>query len=223
MKNARKFKISLIAILITFVIGASAWILYNSSYFQSPILIIPASNWEKIFFKDIDETTDLAKVTKLREKNISKDDLEIRIWEGFGWEELEGVIFTRTDEIWRAYYVRNNHSAEPASAHSIQLYNVPRSGWEVFTKTIFDAEVLTLPDAISIGCEVYNLDGRSYVVEIYKDKIYRTYMYSENSDEKCDEGKQMIKIARLIAKEFYNGAQNCAGLDWLSCENIKEE
>lgn len=222
MTKARKMKIGLTVILVTFSIGVSAWLLYNSPYFETTKLEIPNSNWEKIFFKPIDKTTELAKLQKLRDKNLSFNDIEIRIWEGFGLEDLEGVIFTRTDNIWRAFYIKANNNFEPTKADYTQLFNVPQSGWKSFTRQLFNTNILTLPDADSIDCQMYNLDGRRYVMEIYKEKTYRTYSYADNADEKCEEGKQINKIAKLIAEEFHNGSQICNELEWLSCNNEEE-
>ena len=47
-----------------------------------------------------------------------------------------------------------------------------------------------------------DLDGMSYVVEYNRDGSYRTYMYDNPDNAKCDEAKRMIKIGNMIAEEF---------------------
>ncbi|MEZ5428236.1 MAG: hypothetical protein R2747_18345 [Pyrinomonadaceae bacterium] len=218
MNRVRKFKISSITVLTTFCIGVSAWIIYNSSVFQAPRLDIPKAGWEKLFFKGINEVSDSAKLTRLRESHLGRNDIEIRMWKGFGLEELEAMIFRRIDGQWTAYYLRENRHAEPVRARVTQLFRAPKSGWKSFTEQIFDAGILTLPDAESIDCEVYDyLDGGGFVVEIYKDKVYRPYLYSYFAGEKCDEGKKINEIARIIAREFYNGVGKCERYEWLPC------
>jgi hypothetical protein len=78
----------------------------------------------------------------------------------------------------------------------------PKSGWTNAWQRLIDAEILTLPDASSIRCEVGITDGKSYVVEVNKDRTYRTYMYDNPNHAKCAEAKQMIKLGEVIAEEF---------------------
>ena len=221
MKRARKLKIGLISVLLTFGVGVFAWLIVHSSILQPTKLLIPEASWEKLFFEGIDQITELAKLEKLREKNLPRNGIEIRIWEGFGLEDLEGVIFSKADEKWRAYHVRSNSYREPTTANFIQLSGVPKSGWNTFIKEFFSLGISDLPDARSIGCEMYHLDGRRYVVEVYENKTYRTYMYSSNAGEKCAEGKMLQKIVELIAVEFENKLQRCRGNEWLSCGSRK--
>ena len=45
-------------------------------------------------------------------------------------------------------------------------------------------------------------DGMSYVVEFNSNGTYRTYLYDNPGYAKCDEAKQMIKIANIVSEEF---------------------
>jgi hypothetical protein len=40
------------------------------------------------------------------------------------------------------------------------------------------------------------------VVEINKDRVYRTYEYGNPNFAKCGEAKQMIELGEIIANEF---------------------
>jgi hypothetical protein len=64
------------------------------------------------------------------------------------------------------------------------------------------AGILILPDAAEIQCRAGILDGMGYVVELCKDRTYRTYMYDNPQYANCDDAKQMIKIAGIIQDEF---------------------
>ncbi|CAN5557584.1 hypothetical protein BH10ACI1_BH10ACI1_26510 [soil metagenome] len=217
MNRIRKLKLSVIITLITFIMGISAWFFYTSSIFQKPHLELPDGKWEKTFFKGIDEVTESAGLEKLREKNLHKKDIEIRVWRGFGLGPLEGMIFNQTDNQWAVYYLSQDEKSELTKANVNQLLRNPKSGWDSFIKQIYDAGILELPDLDAINCDVSTIDGMSYVVEIYKDKVYRTYRYNSLSEKKCNEGKQMNEIAKIIAKEFYDGTQKCKRAEWLPC------
>jgi hypothetical protein len=59
-----------------------------------------------------------------------------------------------------------------------------------------------LPDASAIGCSAMMNDGMSYVVEVKRRGIYRTYLYDNPNYAKCDEAKRMIKIGNIVSEEF---------------------
>lgn len=217
MNKTLKFKIGLFLTLITFVIGVMAWFCFHRADFQKPQLDIPNANWEKIFFKEINNVTNLAELGKLREKRLPENDIEIRIWEGFGLEDLEGMIFTRKDNFWTAYYVKSNNHRYSTEAKVTRIYNSPKSGWKSFMNQLYEKELLTLPDSGETDCEVSMIDGRVYVVEIYKDKIYRTYKYVSVSEPKCEGGRKINEIAEIIAKEYYNGIDECKETEWIAC------
>ena len=65
--------------------------------------------------------------------------------------------------------------------------------------------ILTLPDASTLKDDLngsYIMDGTSYVVEINKDSVYRTYMYSNPAEHKWPEAKRIVKIAEQFYKEL---------------------
>lgn len=217
MNKIDKIKIGLSIILIFSAVGLFSGNLYQTSLFQAPKLEIPASKWEEIFFRAINQNTNLVGIEKLREKHLSKNDIEIRVWEGFGLEPLEGMIFQKIDNVWSAHYVLELGTSDRPASRITQLPQQPKSGWDSFIQQISDEGIFDLPDATSIDCEYQVIDGRGYVVETYKNKIYRTYRYNELSENKCFEGKKMGKIVKIIADEFYNGIDECKTTEWIPC------
>ena len=223
MNPIRKLKIGSISVLLAFGIGVFAWVIVSSPLLKPTKVMIPESNWERLFFQNIDTTTKLAKLQKLREKKLPQGDVEIRIWEGFGLENLEGVILSRASNDWQAYHVWSNDYVKPTIANFVRLSNGPKSGWESFTKELAAADIFDLPDAYAIGCEIHSMDGRAYVVETSRNNTYRTYMYKSDAGDKCFEGKKLQRIVKAVANEFENNLLNCTGVEWLSCGKNRKE
>ncbi len=219
MKKSRHFKIGSIALLITFIIGVSVWILQDK--FEPTQLEIPNASWEKSFFKEIDNVTNLSDLQELRKTNLSKNDLEIRIWRGFGLSNLEGIVIIRTKGNWSAIHIKGDSYIEIKNTTVTKL-RVPKSGWDSFWNKINETGILTLPDASQINCDASGFDGTSYVVEANHLKKYRTYRYYMSS-LKCDEAKQLEKIGEIIAEEFDDGKGVCKRAEWIPCARLNRE
>lgn len=209
----------LIAIL-TFALGisvVSGWLYYRES--QRVTLELPAARWEQIFFRLINKTTRLGGLEELRKMNLERDDIEVRIWRGFGLGNLEGVILMRTNNQWKAFHVKADHPVEPEQAEVKEL-KPPKSGWESFWKQITDNKILTLRDPSEINCEDSAIDGTGYVVEINQNKIYRTYKI--RSQGKCDGVRQMDEIGEIIGLEFDSGLEECKTTEWFACMTFRK-
>jgi hypothetical protein len=205
--------------LITFTLGvsvATVWIIKHSStaIVQQKIgiastqqekrelrLDIPKDIWEPIFFKSINERARVANLSNLREVTLPSDDLEVRVWAGFGLTTLEGFNLKRTDGQWSAIHLEGISARLPRSEYQRTL-QAPESGWETCWKRLVDAGIATLPDAEAIHCNPHINDGFSYVVEFNMNKTYQTYMYENPDAAKCSEAKQMMNISEIIAEEF---------------------
>lgn len=203
-----KIPTRLLIVILTFVIGvfaATGWFYYQES--QKVQIIVSNGRWESIFFKEINRATNLAGQTELRNTNLKKGDVEIRVWRGFSLLPLEGIVLKRTDGQWSGLHIKTDNYYEAKKVETKQL-NSPKSGWESFWKQVTDKEILTLPQSSENECDISEVDGISYVVEINQDKIYRTYHYPEGG-EKCREAKQMESIGEIIGLEFDSGLEEC--------------
>lgn len=169
--------------------------------------IVPKATWEKIFFESINERVSSSKLSNLRSKGLPKDDFEVRIWSGFGLSLLQGFVLKRTTGEWSAvdlnWVVSENRKGKQDVKQLDKKFDVPKSGWDAAWQRLVDAGILTLPDAEEINCSGDALDGMSYVVEYNLKNTYRTYLYDNPNYAKCSEAKQMIKINKIIAEEFY--------------------
>lgn len=212
-------------IVITFGLGISAvtgCLYYQKS--QKTQIILPNSRWESLFFDGIEnkgginQATEAARLNRLREARLKKEDVEIRIWRGFGLSPLEAVILKRRDNQWSAQHLKTDNHYDFAKVEVKEL-NQPKSGWELFWKQIVDKEILTLPDASEINCGDGGIDGISYVVEINQNKTYRTYKLSPDySNVKCREADQMEEIGNIIGEEFDSGTEQCTNpAEWFGC------
>ncbi len=164
-------------------------------------LIIPKDTWEPIFFEEINKRAKIAKLRNLRSTILPGDDLEVRVWVGFGLSALEGFIIRRDAGQWSAKHLEGIYPGLPRSEYQKKL-QVPKSGWEAFWKRVVDEGLLTLPDSSDLKNGKLIEDGASYVVETNMNRTYRTYQYGNPDWQEWKEAKQIIKISNIIAEEF---------------------
>src|SRR5262245_3344785 len=134
-------------------------------------LKIPKDTWEPIFFKAINERAKLGNLKTLRAAALPDHDFEVRVWHGFGLTALAGFVLRRVGSEWSAIHL---DGITPAASpqRSQKRLQPPKSGWDTLWKRLQDAGILSLPDAVAIGCSAMVTDGMSYVVEYNLDGIY---------------------------------------------------
>jgi len=186
---------------------------------QTSRIIIPDERVDQILFKDIDQATGLANLPRLRQSYVSNSDLEVRIWRGFGLSQLEGVVIKHTNGTWTGLHLKGPHYTEPQSVN-VDILNPPKSGWESFWKSLIDKGILTIQESTENECNLAEIDGTSYVIEISQDKIYRYYYYPENG--KCSEAKQTTEIGETIGLEFDSGTEECKTTEWFACMTYRK-
>lgn len=148
-----------------------------------------------------------ANIPLLKDALREKNDLELRIWKGFGLQitGLQGLILTRVEGTWEATHLAGySPELKPGGGNLRQWIDLdePRSGWDGLWRQLDDLDVLTLPDATQLEGEVGVLDGTAYVVELCADGTYRTYHYNNPSYQPWPEAKKMLAIDKLIRSEF---------------------
>lgn len=157
---------------------------------------------EKIIYKEqgLDDYANHYGFPKLRETMLPEDDLEVRIWVGFGRYGEDGLILKRTWGIWSAVNLRQMicHLEEKGRYD----LSAPKSGWKALWQKLVEAEILTLPDDSKLDYESGIIDGKSYVVETNYDNLYRMYYHNNPHIEKFREAERMVKIGQVIADEF---------------------
>lgn len=176
---------------------------YNPPAQEVVVSDVPKTAWKPVFFEAIDERTQVAGIRRLRDARLKENDVEVRIWGGFGLSALEGFALSRKSDHWAAFRYDSEVKNERWNQRTIELTE-PSNGWEQTWQELLGQGLLTLPDAQSIDCEAMVSDGYSYVVEIKKGTNYRTYMY-DNPDftaGRCKESAKILEIARLVRERF---------------------
>src|SRR5262245_15961563 len=69
-------------------------------------LFIPENVWVRIYFEEIDARVKKSGLTNLREAVLTEGDLEVRVWEGFSFFPLRGVVIKRRAGQWEAHHIR---------------------------------------------------------------------------------------------------------------------
>jgi hypothetical protein len=191
------------AALLAFLLGMSAAAVWYVNRAPRP-KVMPAASWEPIFFRVINRRTGTANLPALRAVSLPDEDLEVRVWVGsFGPYGEDGFILRRSSGRWSGIYLHGISERRPPEGNQEQKTPVtPKSGWEKLWQRLTGEGILTLPDAKAIGCQVGGLDSISYVVEANAGGVYRTYMYDNPQDAKCDEAKRVIEISETLYDEF---------------------
>ena len=194
--------------LIFIIVGLISAGLVNCASVQKPRLEIPNEPWVQIYFehegaasKSINQLTSEAKMQSLRTIELRGDDLEVRIWVGFGLQGVDGLVLRRSSSQWTAIHLHGMADRPPFPA-SQQHLEPPASGWETLWQKVTAAGILTLPDAASLQCDPAGKDGTSYVVEINTSGTYRTYRYHEPHHANCNEARQMLGIGDILTDEL---------------------
>lgn len=164
-------------------------------------LIIPNDTWGPIYFRSINERTSEANIPSLQTVVLPEGDFEVRVWVGFGLYGIDGLVLRRSGGRLSALHLYGMIERPPRDKYEGEI-GPPKSGWPNAWRRLEEAGILTLPDASSINCDSGINDGKSYVVEVNKDSVYRTYHYDNPDYAKCAEAKQMIKLGEVIAEEF---------------------
>lgn len=157
-----------------------------------------------VFHETIDTVTSNAGMKRLRDSPLADDDIEVRIWGGFGLTRLQGFILLRKGSSWGAYKMgyEENRTMRPL----LVAVSEPDSGWQSAWESMLRHQLLTLPSARSIKCEANFFDGYSYVVELKKGANYRTYMYDNPDEEfknRCSEADEILAIAKIVRDQYH--------------------
>ena len=177
----------------------------------------PVEFWEPIMFRIIDRTTRLSNLQPLRETALRPDDFEVRIWRGFGLENLEGVVIRRIDGQWSGTHIVAYDHSEPNKTVLARLH-VPKSGWIGLWAELSNLGLLTLPGNVDETCRG-RLDGNAHAVEVSYDGSYRTYFYPSYLP-RCTGSDRMDLISETIGIEFDDGTGECREAEWFPCASV---
>jgi len=167
---------------------------------SSPLASVDYS-WKSGLFPFIRERMKIAGLQDLEASRLPPQDLEVRIWHGFGLIIPAGLVLKRSSGNWTAIHLASV-SKKRHQRDSERIIKEPKSGWQSCWSQLTNAGLLTLPDATQLGKEPVDPDVLSYVVELYIGGEYRTYHYTYPEANEHREAKEMIEIGVIIAEEF---------------------
>ncbi len=137
------------------------------------------------------------------------DSLSIRIWINCGDEVSNLIVIERTESYWEAtFYSYIAHYDEELNIELRDLIKdrrSPKSGWNIFSTSLFKTDITNLQDSISLVEEyLHPTDADDVLVEVGRKKQFRLYLYPElgmNSHIVEGPGK-LHKALKLIETEF---------------------
>lgn len=156
----------------------------------------PESGIEAILQDETDRVATLAGLGKMG-SSLGKDDVEVRVWFGFGLFPLEGFVMSRRDSRWSAFHLKADRHYQPTKASRNEL-QPPRSGWEVCWQQLVNAGVLTLPN----GTDGPDPDAQGYLVQVRSAASSRSYHYVAPEHSDLPAAKNMLEIGDIISNEF---------------------
>ena len=157
----------------------------------------PESGVEAILQNETDRVVTLAGLGKLGSSSLGNDDVEVRVWFGFGLFPLEGFVMSRRAGRWSAFHLKADSHYEPKKTSRNEL-QPPKSGWEVCWQQLVNAGVLTLPD----GTDRPDPDAQGYLVQVRNGESYRSYHYVSPEYSHLPAAKNMLEIGDIISNEF---------------------
>lgn len=88
-------------------------------------LAIPVADWEPIFFRSINERAAAADLKDLRSTVLINDDLEVRVWRGFGVTALTGYVIKREGGQWSGLKLAPLNASALVQKRSLPLLRSP--------------------------------------------------------------------------------------------------
>lgn len=162
-------------------------------------------------FEEIDEAVSASSLTHLRGSRLDSNDIEVRVWGGFGLTKLQGTILKRINGKWSATTVTPEFRKPDTWKYNLIPLSEPRQTWEKAWQDLLALGILTLPDAESIDCSAMMNDGYSFVFEIRKGRDYRTYSYDNPSsqfDNRCEQADRVLAIAKILSTDYERRSSN---------------
>jgi hypothetical protein len=200
--GGRRMKIICVLFMAMQLLPAGMVVAQSSS---TPTRIVPDAVWVKIFFESVDKLTKRLGFKPLRAAVIKPGNLEVRIWTGFGISGMGGTIIQRVGDKWSAVTL-----SDPQGTRMINGKRVKPSSnkapdtidWAQTWEKLEYAGIENIRDDSEIPHCGAILDGVSYVVEIAKEKSYRTYMVANPQLQRSEDGDRFLHVISIIQEAF---------------------
>ena len=164
---------------------------------NTPAAAAPERGVEAMLSQETDRVAALAGLNGLGSSNLANQDVEVRVWFGFGLFPLEGFVMKRSNGQWSAIHLKADRHYEPKKVSRKEL-PPPKSGWEASWQQLADAGVMTLPD----GTDPPDPDVEGFEVQVRDGGSYRSYHYLGPDYSELPAAKHMLQIGNIISNEF---------------------
>ena len=156
----------------------------------------------------------------MRNVRLPEGDIDARIWRGFSLDPLEGVLIKRNSGQWSGIHLKTNRYYDVQKVDS-RVLNPPTAGWDSFWQKLADEGLTTIQQNSVHDCDIPNIDGIGYVVELNSGQTYRYYFYPE-AHPKCEEARKTAEIGEIIGLEFDSGYEKCERTEWFPCMTYRK-
>jgi hypothetical protein len=159
----------------------------------------PERTPDGVLSRDIDRVAKVARLSSLRSSKLAQEDVEVRVWYGFGLILLEGFVIKRINNHWTAFHLKadGNNPRYIKRVTRIQL-PAPKSDWGKCWQRLADAGILSLPS----GTQQPDPDAEAFYVEINDAGSYRNYEYVSPEYSESPNAKRMLAVGDIISEEF---------------------
>jgi hypothetical protein len=159
---------------------------------------IPGAHWVKLYFESIDRQAQGMELKQLRTLSLQADEIEVRVWEGFGIGPLTGYVMKRSKGKWSALASRQWYK------RPLESLPVPRStDWAATWARLEREGIRDIRDDSERPppCRMVT-DGVGYVVEIAQGEAYRTYLVSNPQSERSEDGDRFLRLWPVLLRAF---------------------
>ena len=163
---------------------------------SSPVTrVVPSDGRFEFYFKSIDRLTEGMKLKPLRSLSLKPGDVELRVWEMANGDS--GYVIRRTANKWSAVAGDQFQQTKP------RLRPVPTStDWAAVWERLERDGIGDLRDDSERGSCNTILDGVAYVVEIAREKSYRTYNISNPRLDRSEDGDRFLRLLPTLYGAF---------------------
>lgn len=157
----------------------------------------------------LDREISQAGLRSLRKSKLESEDLEVRVWIGFGYPPLRGLILKKSNEKWVAEYLPPHRESE-TKTNSLRKLEAPIGGWTELWKKLETQDIFSNKDDSEVGAVEPFEDSRMVIIESLIGKNYKTYSYNAPCYSKAEEAKKVINILKILEASFEVDLHKCS-------------
>ncbi len=145
-----------------------------------------------------------AGLEKLQTLILDPDDLEVRLWAGFGLFGEWGYVLRRENGLWIPLFIQEEEQPRNLGAFRISIerpaarYAKSDVNWSDVWDQLIEAEILE----INSGVNRLGFDGFHVVLEVHLGDTYRTFVFNFPNGRETLDDRRIMNIHNIIAEAF---------------------